>query len=90
MSERQQNEVVAPTFRPAFAPIDGWMAISGMGRRAVYAALDRGDLRAKKMGARTMIDVEHGLAWLRALPDYDNNRRATPRRSKPAESHAAA
>jgi hypothetical protein len=39
-----------------------------MGRSVVYEALARGDLRAVKCGARTLIDVDHGLAWLRSLP----------------------
>lgn len=58
----------AATVRPAFTTIDGWEAISGMGRRSIYDELGRGNLRAIKRGSRTLIDVEHGLAWLRSLP----------------------
>jgi hypothetical protein len=39
-----------------------------MRRSATYNALGRGDLKAIKVGARTLIDVEAGLAWLRSLP----------------------
>jgi hypothetical protein len=39
-----------------------------MSRTATYYALGRGDLRAIKIGNRTLIDVEAGLAWLRSLP----------------------
>jgi hypothetical protein len=39
-----------------------------MSRTATYYALGRGDLKAIKVGARTLIDVEAGLAWLRSLP----------------------
>lgn len=53
---------------PAFATIDNWCAISGMGRRSTYDAVGRGDLRAIKAGTRTLIDVEHGLAYMRSLP----------------------
>jgi hypothetical protein len=53
---------------PAFTTIENWCVISGMGRRSTYAALGRGDLRAIKAGTRTLIDVEHGLAYMRSLP----------------------
>jgi hypothetical protein len=39
-----------------------------MRRTATYEALGRGDLRAVKLNNRTLIDVEHGLAWLASLP----------------------
>jgi hypothetical protein len=39
-----------------------------MSTDAVYKALSRGDLKAVKLGKRTMIDVQHGLAWLASLP----------------------
>jgi hypothetical protein len=51
-----------------FAPLPHWRVISGMSRTATYYALGRGDLKAIKVGARTLIDVEAGLAWLRSLP----------------------
>lgn len=54
---------------PAFAAITPtWLAISGMSRSATYRALGRGELRAIKLGSRTLIDVEAGLAWLRSQP----------------------
>lgn len=55
---------------PKFAPLPHWCMISGMTRTATYYALARGDLRAIKQpgGRRTLIDVEHGLAWLRSQP----------------------
>lgn len=52
----------------AFAPLAGWMQISGMNRSAVYSALGRGHLKAIKLGRRVLIDVPAGLAWLRSLP----------------------
>ena len=51
-----------------FGTIDTWIALSGMGRRATYDALGRGDLRAVKVGTRTLINIEKGLAWLESLP----------------------
>ena len=53
---------------PKFAPLPQWCAISGMSRTASYDALGRGDLKAIKVGARTLVDVDAGLAWLRSLP----------------------
>ncbi len=51
-----------------FADIPHWCAISGMSRTGTYNALGRDDLKAIKMGSRTLVDVEAGLAWLRTLP----------------------
>jgi len=53
---------------PAFSTIDNWCALSGMGRRVTYDEIGRGNLKAIKVGARTLIDVEAGLAWLRSRP----------------------
>jgi hypothetical protein len=53
---------------PKFAPLPQWCAISGMSRTATYNALGRGDLKAIKIGSRTLLDVDTGLAWLRSLP----------------------
>jgi hypothetical protein len=54
--------------RPAFCTIDYWISLSGMGRRSTYDELGRGNLKAIKVGARTLIDVEAGLVWLRSRP----------------------
>ena len=53
---------------PAFATVPDWCRLTGMGRSTTYEALGRGDVRAIKLGARTLIDVAHGLAWLSTLP----------------------
>lgn len=53
---------------PAYATVPDWCALSGMSRSGTYEALGRGDLRAIKLGARTLIDVQHGLGWLASLP----------------------
>jgi hypothetical protein len=53
---------------PAFCSIDDWCIISGMGRRWVYNAIADGTLLAVKCGARTLVDVQHGLAFMRSLP----------------------
>lgn len=56
------------TALPKFAAIPQWCAISGMSRTVTYNELGRGNLRAVKVGDRTLIDVDWGLAWLRSLP----------------------
>jgi hypothetical protein len=39
-----------------------------MSRSTTYEALGRGDLRAIKLGAKTLVDVEAGLVWLGSMP----------------------
>ncbi len=53
---------------PAFCSVEDWCALSGMGRRSTYEYLGSGELKAVKVGARTLIDVAAGLAWLRSRP----------------------
>lgn len=56
------------TFPVAFAVISDWTKISGMSRTGTYSEIANGNLRAKKQGKRTLIDVRHGLAWIDSLP----------------------
>jgi hypothetical protein len=53
---------------PNYATIDDWCAISGISRRVTYDRLGAGDLKAVKVGGRTLVDVDAGLAWMRSLP----------------------
>jgi hypothetical protein len=39
-----------------------------MGRRTTYDELGRGNLRAVKVGTRTLINIEAGLAWIASRP----------------------
>jgi hypothetical protein len=73
---------------PRYAPISDWCALSGMGRSSVYEALGRGDLKAIKLGVRTLIDVEAGLAWLASMPTAEITTGRTGR-PRPAEARAA-
>jgi hypothetical protein len=57
--------------RPKYCSIADWGVISGMSRSSTYEALGDGRLKAVKLGVRTLIDVEHGLAYLAALPAAD-------------------
>jgi excisionase family DNA binding protein len=52
----------------AFATIGTWTQMTGIGRTTTYGLLTDGKLRAVKAGGRTLIDVDHGLAWLRSQP----------------------
>lgn len=73
----------SPAFaqHPAYATVDGWLALSGMGRTSTYEALARGDLHGIKVGTRLLIDVASGLAWLRSRPAAAINLPGTMRRA---------
>ena len=60
-----------------FATIGTWTEMTGIGRTTTYGLLTDGTLRAVKAGGRTLIDVEHGLAWLRSQPPGQNQREAS-------------
>lgn len=61
--DERRNSII-----PAFATLSVWRQISGIGRSLTYELLGAGQLRARKVGTRTLIDVSHGLAWLDAQP----------------------
>jgi hypothetical protein len=56
--------------------LDGRLAVSiaesviasGVGRSSTYEAIARGDLRARKIGGRTLILIEDLVAWLQGTP----------------------
>lgn len=58
-----QNEIT-----PNFVTVPEWIARSGISRSRTYELLGTGDLRARKVGRRTLIDLRAGLAWLDAQP----------------------
>ena len=60
-----------PKPQPVFASIERWCAISGMGKTTTYQLLAADKLRAIKLGRRVLVDVEHGLRFLRSLPSAD-------------------
>lgn len=41
-----------------------------LSRSEIYAAINRGDLKAKKLGRRTIITPDAWRDFLAALPDY--------------------
>ena len=75
---------------PRYASVPVWCATSGMSRSTTYEALGRGDLRAIKLGARTLIDVEAGLAWLGSMPAAKITTGRSRRPSPAAATGAAA
>ena len=69
-----------------YVTLQGWMAISAMSRDATYKALSRGNLKAKKLGRRIVIDLAHGLEYMRSLPDADIRLASAPRQVEPRQS----
>lgn len=53
---------------PDFVPIAVWVARTGISRSKTYELLAAGELTARKVGRRTLIDLHAGLAWLDAQP----------------------
>jgi hypothetical protein len=41
----------------------------GVTRSRAFEAMRRGELRAKKAGKATIIEIEEGKRWIRSLPD---------------------
>lgn len=70
--KRQDGLEPAPPaiLAPAFATINDWCQLSGMTKTRTYDALSTGILKGKKLAGRTLVDVPHGLQYLRSLPDY--------------------
>jgi hypothetical protein len=53
---------------PIYADLKTWSKMTCMNRSAIFTALARKELTAIKLGRRTLIEVEPGLAWLESLP----------------------
>lgn len=47
------------------------VAVSPVSRSELYNAMKRGDLRAKKLGRRTIILRDDLVRYLGSLPDYE-------------------
>jgi predicted site-specific integrase-resolvase len=48
--------------------IEDWAARNGISRSQAYKEIHAGRLIARKVGNRTIITDEDGMAWRRALP----------------------
>ncbi len=53
---------------PRYAQVNEWCRISGVGRTVTYQRIAAGEIRAVKVGKRTLVDVTSGLAWLDSRP----------------------
>ncbi len=53
---------------PDFVSIPTWVKRTGISRSKTYELLAAGELSARKVGRRTLIDLRAGLAWLDAQP----------------------
>lgn len=62
-----------------YANMPDWCALTGMRPSRTYDELSRGNLRAKKISKRLLIDAQPGLALLRTLPEPDVNLARAPR-----------
>ncbi len=74
---------------PAYATIPDWCDLSGFGRAKTYDLLSKGHLKAKKVGRRVLIDVAHGMRYVRSQPDADVRLKRAPREvgaARPASS----
>jgi hypothetical protein len=76
--------------KPRFATIKAWCRLSNMSPRNTYRHLAWGNLRAFKVGRRTLIDVDLGVAWIRSLPAAEIKPQAPdkwPAKSAPPNAH---
>jgi len=61
-------ELLVETNAPYYVTIPVWCARSGMSRSGTYAELGRKNLKAIKVGSRTLINFNAGIAWMSSLP----------------------
>jgi len=61
-----QNQTAIPG--ALYMPINPFCALSGIGRTTLYARLGSGEIRAVKVGRRTLVDVGQALEWLASRP----------------------
>ena len=66
-------------------PINEAARRSGVGRSSIYEAVNRGELKLKKSGRRSLILVEDLKAWVTALPDAKQQNSQTAKRKKNAQ-----
>jgi excisionase family DNA binding protein len=55
---------------PIMHTINGSLKVSGLSRTRTYKALRDGEITARKLGKRTLIEHESLMAYLKALPVY--------------------
>jgi hypothetical protein len=65
--------------------VEDWAARNGISRSQAYKEINSGRLIARKVGSRTIITGEDGMAWRRALPQM----RAAQSVTRSAQQNAA-
>ena len=71
MARKRKTLDDAPiTILPPYANIRGWCELTGLSQTRTYDLLAAGALRAKKLGGATLIDVPHGVRFIKSLPDW--------------------
>jgi excisionase family DNA binding protein len=67
-------------FEPLLSP-DEVASLCGYSRKAIYGAIERGELRATKRGSRWRISADDLRAWLEEGVPAPASREAIPRRN---------
>ncbi len=76
-----QHRSTAPKGEPKTMPVKHALHRYGIGRTKLYELLGSGALKASKLGAKTLIDVEVADAFFGALPDFRERERTPEGRS---------
>ena len=62
------QEILPPQHPPAYS-LDSFTVAFNIGRTKAYEEIKKGKLKARKLGARTIITHEDAMAWLNTLPE---------------------
>lgn len=61
---------------PLFVTIDGATKIAAIGRTRLYELINSGHIRAKKLGARTLVEADSLRTFMNSLPDFQPRKAA--------------
>lgn len=68
MNQNSSNNQI----EPEALSIEQTMTFTGLGRTALYAAMARGELRARKFGRKTIVTRTDARAFLDGLPAFQS------------------
>jgi hypothetical protein len=54
---------------PYFAGLSTWCELSGLPATTTYSLIESGRLHAARVEGKLIVDVKHGLRYLRSLPE---------------------
>jgi len=60
--------------RLALSPRQAALVLGGISRRHIYAAIKSGELIARTVGVRSLIETDDLMAWFRAQPITQSSR----------------